>query len=151
MAAGRLPKTGTLSVNDINVAFYGSPPSNNSLSSAIDDICHLSKPKGINDLRGCPYCQICVGHDVHTYCNSFEWEASADARNKRPACLTIIPYETFTVVSQPTWICITDFGATSFKLAPQSAYPSSSRFGVIRVCDINKKYNPIDICVSQRR
>jgi hypothetical protein len=150
MAAGNLPSTGSLSVNDINVAFYGSPPTNNSLSNAIDDICHLSKPKGINDLRGCPYCQICVGNDVHTYCNSFGWEASADARNKRPAYLTIIPYESFNVYSQPSWICVTDFGATSFKLAPQSAYPSTNRQGLVCVCDLNNVYNSIFICVSQR-
>ena len=59
---GQLPLTGALSINDINVAFYNTSNVKGLRGLLADG--NVSLPAGINDLRGCRYCEIVADRSI---------------------------------------------------------------------------------------
>ncbi len=145
MASGSFPSL-PLSVNGINVAFYGgTPPAGSNTLVCAATISRLTLPIKISDFVGLPYCQI------HPVISSMGWSSSEYGTGVACcSCLQIIPDKTFAVYSKPVWITTVCNQTTNFIcIYPTTCNSGAVRSGFVCICETTGDYKTRSINVTQ--
>lgn len=141
MAAGSLPTSPPLSINDINVAFY-SASGTKTLSELASDVTDISLPAGVLDFLGCPYCQ------VYPTINYMSWEYNQiGSSNECTSYVKIIPkISDYRVFAAPSWLSIFD-DPSSITMYPTQENSGAVKYGRVCLCACTASYQTHFICV----
>jgi len=143
MAAGSLPTSFPLSINDINVAFY-SASNTKSLSGLAGDA-RISLPANLCDFLGTPYCKIVPAQASMLWAWDDFGSGVSDDSN-----LFVIPDKTWTVYSQPTWIEHSCNQTTNvITIWPGSENSNPTRTGRVCICAGGTTYGTGFVNVEQ--